>query len=138
MTEQRLANQTRVIRANGSLSEVTVDEIQSKIREYIRAKNWTAINLCDQQRSQDEDDVEWTNFENLFNTIKDQGLINDAIRLVEEVAQQMKTDKTLSNLRNVERKQLKSKSTEINRILNFIVAENITPKKIGYWRLLVV
>ena len=94
--------------------------------------------MCDQQRSQDEDDVEWTNFENLFNTMKDQGLINDAIRLVEEVAEQMKTDKTLSNLRNVERKQLKSKSTEINRILNFIVAENITPKKIGYWRLLVV
>ena len=94
--------------------------------------------MCDQQRSQDEDDVEWTNFENLFNTMKDQGLINDAIRLVEEVAEQMKTDKTLSNLRNVERKQLKSKSTEINRILNSIVAENITPKKIGYWRLLVV
>ena len=94
--------------------------------------------MCEQQRSQDEDDVEWTIIENLFNTMKDQGLINDAIRLVEEVAQQMKTDKTLSNLRNVERKQLKSKSTEINRILNFIVAENITPKKIGYWRLLVV
>ena len=106
--------------------------------EYIWAKNWTAINLCEQQRSQDEDDVEWTIIENLFNTMKDQGLINDAIRLVEEVAEQMKTDKTLSNLRNVERKQLKSKSVEINRILNSIVAENITPKKIGYWRLLVV
>ena len=64
--------------------------------------------------------------------MKDQGLINDAIRQVEEVAEQMKPDKTLSNLRNVERKQLKSKSTEINRILNFIVTENITPKKIGY------
>ena len=32
-TEQRLANQTRVIRASGWLSEVKVDEIQSKIKE---------------------------------------------------------------------------------------------------------
>ena len=36
-------------------------------------------NMCDQQRSQNEDDVELTNIENLFNRLQDQGLTNDEI-----------------------------------------------------------
>ena len=39
----------------------------------------------------------------------------------------MKTDKAPPNLRNVDRKELKSKSDEINRVLTYIVTENITP-----------
>ena len=54
----------------------------------------------------------------MFNRLQDQRLTIDEIRLVEEVAQQMKTDKALPISRNVERKQLKSKSNEINRVLN--------------------
>ena len=63
-----------------------------------------------------------TNIENLFNRLQDQGLTNDEIGLVE----QMKTDKAPPNLRNVERKQSKSKSDEINKVLNYVVTENIT------------
>ena len=39
----------------------------------------------------------------------------------------MKTDEAPFNLRNVERKQLKSNCDEINRVLNYIVTESITP-----------
>ena len=80
-------------------------------------------NTCGQQRSQDEDDVELTNIENLLNRRQDQGLTIDEIRLVEKVAEQMKKDKATSNLRNVDRKQLKSKYDEIKRVLNYIATE---------------
>lgn len=63
----------------------------------------------------------------MFNRLQDQGLTNDEITLVQEVAEQMKTEKAPPNLRNVERKHLKSKSHEINRVLNYIVTEKITP-----------
>ena len=92
-----------------------LNEILWKIKEEKSKKDprTELQNKCDQQRSQDEDDVELTNIENLFNRLQDQGLWNDEIRLVEEVAEQMKTDKVPSNLRNVERKQFKSKSDKI-------------------------
>ena len=62
----------------------------------------------------------------MFNRLQDQALTNDEIRLVEDVVEQVKIDKTQPNFGNVERKQLKSKSSEINRVLNYIVTENIT------------
>ena len=43
--------------------------------------------MCDQKNSQDEDDVQLTNIENLFNRLQNQGLKNDEIRLVEEQAE---------------------------------------------------
>ena len=46
--------------------------------------------MCDQKNSQDEDDVQLTNIENLFNRLPNQGLKNDEIRLVEEQAEQLK------------------------------------------------
>ena len=39
----------------------------------------------------------------------------------------MKTDETPSNMRNFQRKQLKSKLNEVSKILNYISTENITP-----------
>ena len=104
--EQRLADQTRVIRTNGWLSEVELDEIQRKIKEEENTEEprIELQNICDQQRSQDEDNVELTNIENLFNSLQDQGLTNDEIRLEKEVAEQMKIDKAPPNLRNVGRK----------------------------------
>ena len=104
--EQRLADQTRVIRTNGWLSEVELDEIQRKIKEEENTEEprIELKNICDQQRSQDEDNVELTNIENLFNSLQDQGLTNDEIRLEKEVAEQMKIDKAPPNLRNVGRK----------------------------------
>ena len=127
--EQRLADQTRVIRTNDRLFEVKLDEIQRKIKEEGNTgePRIELENTCNQQRSQDKGDVELTYTENLCNSLEDQGLTNDKIRVVEEVAEQMKTGKAPPNLRNVERKQLKSKSDEINRVLNYIVTENITP-----------
>ena len=62
----------------------------------------------------------------MFNRLQDQALTNDEIRLVEDVVEQVKIDKTQPNLGNIERKQLKSKPSEINRVLNYIVTENIT------------
>ena len=62
----------------------------------------------------------------MFYRLQDQGLTNDKIRLVEEVAEKMKTNKAPPNLRYVERKPLKSKSGETNRIPNYIATENIT------------
>ena len=62
----------------------------------------------------------------MFNRLQDQAVTNDEIRLVEDVVEQVKIDKTQPNLGNVERKQLKSKSSEINRVLIYIVTENIT------------
>ena len=62
----------------------------------------------------------------MFNRLQDQALTNDEIRLVEDVVEQVKIDKTQPNLGNVERKQLKSKPSEINRVLNYIVTESIT------------
>ena len=62
----------------------------------------------------------------MFNRLQDQALTNDEIRLVEDVVEQVKIDKTQPNLGNVKRKQLKSKSSEINRVLIYIVTENIT------------
>ena len=82
VTKQRLADQTRVIRTNGWLSKVELDEIQRKIKEEENtAELRTELqNTCDQQRlPQDEDEVELTNIENLFNRLQDQGLINDKI-----------------------------------------------------------
>ena len=82
ITEQTLADQTRVIRTNGWLSKVELDEIQRKIKEEENtAELRTELqNTCDQQRlPQDEDEVELTNIENLFNRLQDLGLINDEI-----------------------------------------------------------
>ena len=62
----------------------------------------------------------------MFNRLQDQALTNDEIRLVEDVVEQVKIDKTQPNLGNVKRKQLKSKSSEINRVLIYIATENIT------------
>ena len=68
VTEQRLTDETRAISANGWLFEVELDEIQRKIKEEENTKEprIELQNMCDQQRSQDEDDVELMNIENLF------------------------------------------------------------------------
>ena len=47
------------------------------------------------------------NWRNLFNRLQDQGLTNNEIILVQEVAEQMKTEKAPPKLRNVERKHMK-------------------------------
>ena len=106
VTEQRLADQTRVVRANGWSSEAELNEIQRKIKkgENMEEPKIELQNRCGQQRPQNEDDIELTNTENLFNRLQDQGLTNNEIRLVEEEAALMKTDKAPPNLRNVERK----------------------------------
>ena len=51
VTEQRPADQTRVIRTNGWLSEVELDEIQRKIKEEENMKEprIELQNTCDQQ-----------------------------------------------------------------------------------------
>ena len=126
VTEQRLADQTGVIRTNGWLSKAELDEIQRKIKEEENTEKLRTElqNTCDQQRlPQDADDVELKNIENLFKRLQDQWLMNDEIWLVEWVAEQMKTDKAQPNLRNFDRKKLISKSDEINskvlkRVLN--------------------
>ena len=106
VTEQRLADQTRVVRANGWSSEAELNEIQRKIKkgENMEEPKIELQNRCGQQRPQNEDDIELTNTENLFNRLQDQGLTNNEIRLVEEEVALMKTDKAPPNLRNVERK----------------------------------
>ena len=82
ITEQTLADQTRVIRTNGWLSKVELDEIQRKIKEEENREELRVElqNTCDQQRlPQDEDDSELTNIESLFNRLQDQGLMNDEL-----------------------------------------------------------
>ena len=82
ITEQTLADQTRVIRTNGWLSKVELDEIQRKIKEEENREELRVElqNMCDQQRlPQDEDDSELTNIESLFNRLQDQGLMNDEL-----------------------------------------------------------
>ena len=82
ITEQTLADQTRVIRTNGWLSKVELDEIQRKIKEEENREELRVElqNTCDQQRlPQDEDDSELTNIESLFNRLQDQGPMNDEL-----------------------------------------------------------
>ena len=82
ITEQTRADQTRVIRTNGWLSKVELDEIQRKIKEEENREELRVElqNTCDQQRlPQDEDDSELTNIESLFNRLQDQGLMNDEL-----------------------------------------------------------
>ena len=82
ITEQTLADQTRVIRTNGWLSKMELDEIQRKIKEEENREELRVElqNTCDQQRlPQDEDDSELTNIESLFNRLQDQGLMNDEL-----------------------------------------------------------
>ena len=63
VTEQRLADEIRVIRTNGWLSEVELDEIHRKIKEEEKTDEprTELQNTCDQQRSQNEGDVKLTN-----------------------------------------------------------------------------
>ena len=62
VSEQRLEDQGRGIRTNGSLSEMWLNEIQRKIKEEENMKEprIELQNTCDQQRSQDGDDGELT------------------------------------------------------------------------------
>ena len=62
VSEQRLEDQGRGIRTNGSLSEMGLNEIQRKIKEEENMKEprIELQNTCDQQRSQDGDDGELT------------------------------------------------------------------------------
>ena len=68
---------------------MVLDEIQRKIKEGENTEEprIELKNKCDQQRSKDEDEIELTNNENLLNSLQDQRLTNDKIRLVEEVAE---------------------------------------------------
>ena len=60
-----------MVRTNGWLSEVVLDEIQRKImeKENKEEPRIELRNMCNQQKSQDEDDVELMNIENLFNRL---------------------------------------------------------------------
>ena len=60
-----------MVRTNGWLSEVVLDEIQRKImeKENTEEPRIELRNICNQQKSQDEDDVELMNIENLFNRL---------------------------------------------------------------------
>ena len=60
-----------MVRTNGWLSEVVLDEIQRKImeKENTEEPRIELRNMCNQQKSQDEDDVELMNIENLFNRL---------------------------------------------------------------------
>ena len=71
------------------LSEVQPDEIKRKIKveENTEEPKIKLQNRCDQQRLQDEDDIELKSIENLLNSLQDQRLTNDEIRLIEEVAE---------------------------------------------------
>ena len=62
-----------MIRTNGWQSEVELDEFQRKIQEEENmGEPWIELpNTCDQQRWQDEEDVELTNIEDLFNRLQD-------------------------------------------------------------------
>ena len=66
-----------------------LDEIQRKIKEEedTEEPRIELKNKCGQQRSQDEDEIKLMNNENLLNSLQDQRLTNDKIRLVEEVAE---------------------------------------------------
>lgn len=98
-----------MIRTIGWLPEVELDQIQRNINkeENTEEPRSELQNTCDHRMitgSQDEDNIEVTNAKNFFNKLQDQGLTDDEIRLVEEVAEQIKTDKAPPNLRNIERK----------------------------------
>ena len=79
--------------SNVWLSEVQPDEIKRKIKveENTEEPKIKLQNRCDQQRLQDEDDIELKSIENLLNSLQDQRLTNDEIRLVGEVAEWKKT-----------------------------------------------
>lgn len=56
--------------------------------------------------------------ENVHSRLQNQCLTDDEIRLIEEVAEQTKTDEVLPNVRHFKRKRLKSKLNEVNQGLN--------------------
>ena len=99
-----------------------------KFRERARWK--TEEQRIGQQNTYDEEiplkevNVELMNIKNVLS-----GLTHDEITLTEEVTEHMKTNKIPLTLRDVEKKWLKSRSNEVNRILNYILTENITPKR---------
>ena len=116
ITEQRLADQTRIIRTNGWFSEVELDKIKRKFKEgeNMVEPNIKQQNIYDEERPHEEVNVEVMKIENMHSRLQDQGLTDDEIRLIDKVTEQMKIAEAPSNIRNFERKRLKSKLNEVN------------------------
>ena len=90
ITEQRLADQTRVIRTNDQLSEVNPDQIQRKIKEkHDSEEPRSEQQNTYEERPHDEVDVKLMDTGNVLSGLQDQNFKNDKMRLL-EVIQQMK------------------------------------------------
>ena len=132
-TEQRLADQTRAIRGNGWLSHVELEEIQREIMEGSQERSEEepeiendAHETSEERAERHEEHAADVNVDDIHNRIQEQEISDDKARLIDEIIEQMKSDETPPNLRNVERKRLKLIVDEVNDILKFIPSEDIT------------
>ena len=133
ITEQRLADQNRMIRTNGWLSNVELDEIHRELIEDVQEQDDRGVTGADntaedlrEQLFQEENIVDdELNIENIMG-IRQTELNEDQIKLIEEVLEQMKLNETPPNLRNIERKIINAKVDEVNEVLEYIPTNNIS------------
>ena len=132
VTEQRLADQTRAIRTNGWLSVVELEEIEREIKDGKQKQDGEDTQGLHEAQGASEESIDREDLvaevhdDNFHNRLQVQGISEEKILLIEEIIEQMKSDEAPPNLRNVERKRLKSKVDEVNEVLKYIPTEYIT------------
>ena len=153
-TEQRLADQKRVITTNGYLSELEMSELESEVRRELEEsevegneqdvetepdmetepdveiepalEDWHASQPVELQVERLIDTMRQAVTEDGLHVLIQEDIDEDTKEITNELVELMRTDETPPNMRHIERKKLKEEATKVNEILQCVQTDNIT------------
>ena len=142
ISEQRLADQARAIKLNEWLSEVELEEIRREVSQggvtvanSEEVENQEGIHGEVEKHSDTENDndrmhetsSEEMSTEEVIADMEKGGCSIEEIQMPREILESVKKEEDPPpNLRNVERKRLKEKVKEVNKVLAFMETKDIT------------
>lgn len=131
VSEQRLADQARAIRTNGWLSEVELEEISRAVS--LGEENEQNEDVRDESTQPEPEDNGNQSGHFVYNTdeviqrMERDGCNREKINLAREIMESMKDESECPpNLRNIERRRLREKIAEVNKIIHYLETKDIT------------
>ena len=132
-SEQRLADQARIIRLNGWLREVQIEELKYRCKrsdEQVEVENETNKEVLDMRGESVKDGNQINDKESFQSSADEQGFDDEDKDLLKEVLNYMKDcpGNIPPNMMYKERKRAKRATAKINKIISVTSTQNINKK----------
>ena len=130
--EQRIVDQARMIRVNGWLTDIEIEEIRRRIedageQEY-ENENEEQDEQCDAETQETNNRISFLDDESLLHRAQIAGFKDEEKELLKDVINNIRNnpDKIPPNLRYIERKKVRVARNKINKVISLITTDNIT------------